>query len=36
VLENSVRPAAADSERCLICYLEVPQWVVYAARDAIE
>ncbi len=29
-------PAADGSERCPICYLEVPQWVEYAARDAIE
>lgn len=29
-------PAADGSERCPICYLEVPQWVEHAARDAIE
>ncbi len=29
-------PADDGSDRCPICFLDVPQWLEHAARDAIE
>lgn len=29
-------PATDGSDHCPICFLDVPKWIEYAARDAIE